>query len=177
LPARFHSQLLDIFSQNLFSRPRALTILGTPIDLSEVKCDKYIVAGVTDHITPWKGVYNTARAFGGKTRFVLSSSGHIQSLINPPGNPKAKFFLNAELPASADEWLATAKPEADSWWSDWRQWLGERSGERRLRQKRQATNGIRRLPTHPAPTSLKCDARHQVGLNTMTFINPTPSES
>ncbi|CAN7745709.1 hypothetical protein [Paraburkholderia hospita] len=52
-------------------------------------------------------------------------------LINPPGNPKAKFFLNAELPASADEWLATAKPEADSWWSDWRQWLGERSGERR----------------------------------------------
>jgi polyhydroxyalkanoate synthase len=131
LPARFHGQLLDIFSQNLFSRPRALTILGTPIDLSEVKCDKYIVAGVTDHITPWKGVYNTARAFGGKTRFVLSSSGHIQSLINPPGNPKAKFFLNAELPASADEWLATAKPEADSWWSDWRQWLGERSGERR----------------------------------------------
>ncbi|AUT66397.1 alpha/beta fold hydrolase [Paraburkholderia terrae] len=131
LPARFHGQLLDIFSQNLFSRPRALTILGTPIDLSEVKCEKYIVAGVTDHITPWKGVYNTARAFGGKTRFVLSSSGHIQSLINPPGNPKAKFYLNAELPASADEWLATAKPEADTWWSDWRHWLGERSGERR----------------------------------------------
>jgi polyhydroxyalkanoate synthase len=131
LPARFHGQLLDIFTENLFSKPRALTVLGTPIDLSGVKCDKYVVAGVTDHITPWKGVYNTARAFGGKTRFVLSSSGHIQSLINPPGNPKAKFFLNSELPASPDEWLAAAKPEADSWWSDWRQWLAERSGERR----------------------------------------------
>ncbi|KAA0998063.1 class II poly(R)-hydroxyalkanoic acid synthase, partial [Paraburkholderia panacisoli] len=56
---------------------------------------------------------------------------HIQSLINPPGNPKAKFFLNSELPASPAEWLATAKPEADSWWGDWRQWLAERSGERR----------------------------------------------
>ncbi|MFP3569783.1 alpha/beta fold hydrolase [Paraburkholderia sp. SIMBA_030] len=131
LPAKFHGQLLDIFSDNLFSKPGALTILGTPIDLSQVKCDKYVVAGVTDHITPWKGVYNTARAFGGKTRFVLSSSGHIQSLINPPGNPKAKFFLNPELPANADEWLATSKPEADSWWNDWRQWLAERSGERR----------------------------------------------
>ncbi|KAA0998777.1 alpha/beta fold hydrolase, partial [Paraburkholderia panacisoli] len=131
LPARFHGQLLDIFTENLFSKPRALTVQGTPIDLSGVKCDMYVVAGVTDHITPWKGVYNTARAFGGKTRFVLSSSGHIQSLINPPGNPKAKFFLNSELPASPAEWLATAKPEADSWWSDWRQWLAERSGERR----------------------------------------------
>jgi polyhydroxyalkanoate synthase len=131
LPARFHGQLLDIFTENLLSRPRGLTVLGTPIDLSEVKCDQYVVAGVTDHITPWKGVYNTARAFGGKTRFVLSSSGHIQSLINPPGNPKAKYFLNPELPASPDEWLAVANPEPDSWWSDWRQWLAERSGERR----------------------------------------------
>jgi hypothetical protein len=63
----------------LFSRPRALTILGIPIDLSEVKCDKYVLAGITDHITPWKGVYDTARLFGGETRFVVSSSGHIQS--------------------------------------------------------------------------------------------------
>ena len=131
LPARLHGQLLDIFTGNLFSKPRALTILGTPIDLSDVKCDKYVVAGITDHITPWKGVYNTARTFGGKTRFVLSSSGHIQSLINPPGNPKAKFFLNPELPASPDEWLSAAQADKDSWWGNWRDWLIARSGERR----------------------------------------------
>jgi polyhydroxyalkanoate synthase len=131
LPARLHGQLLDIFTGNLFSKPRALTVLGTPIDLSEVTCDKYVVAGMTDHITPWKGVYNSARAFGGETRFVLSSSGHIQSLINPPGNPKAKFFLNRELPANADAWLAGAKAEKDSWWDNWRAWLADHSGERR----------------------------------------------
>jgi len=131
LPARLHGQLLDIFTGNLFSKPRALTILGTPIDLSDVKCDKYVVAGITDHITPWKGVYNTAKTFGGKTRFVLSSSGHIQSLINPPGNPKAKFFLNPELPANPDEWLTGAQAEKDSWWGNWRDWLTARSGERR----------------------------------------------
>jgi polyhydroxyalkanoate synthase len=131
LPARLHGQLLDIFVGNLFTKPRALSVLGTPIDLSGVTCDKYVVAGITDHITPWKGVYNTARLFGGATRFVLSSSGHIQSLINPPGNPKAKYYLNPELPTQADAWLASAQAEKDSWWSDWRDWLSARSGERR----------------------------------------------
>ena len=130
LPAGLHGQLLDIFVGNLFTKPRALSVLGTPIDLSEVICDKYVMAGITDHITPWKGVYNTARLFGGETRFVLSSSGHIQSLINPPGNPKAKFYLNPELPANADTWLASAQAEKDSWWSNWRDWLSTRSGER-----------------------------------------------
>jgi polyhydroxyalkanoate synthase subunit PhaC len=98
LPAKFHSQLIDIFVDNQFQKPGASEILGAPIDLSEVDCDKYIVAGITDHITPWKGVFSTARAFGGKNDFILTSSGHIQSIINPPGNPKAKFFLNPDLP-------------------------------------------------------------------------------
>lgn len=144
LPAKLHGQLLDIFTGNLFSKPRALTVLGTPIDLSEVTCDKYVVAGMTDHITPWKGVYNTARSFGGTTRFVLSSSGHIQSLINPPGNPKAKFFVNPELPANADAWLAAAQTEKDSWWSNWRDWLAARSGER---QAAPASLGNERYPS------------------------------
>ena len=131
LPAKLHGQLLDIFTQNLFSKPGGLTILGTPIDLSQVTCDKYVVAGITDHITPWKGVYNTATTFGGNTRFVLSSSGHIQSLINPPGNPKAKYYLNPELPANADAWLAGAQAETDSWWGNWKDWLTARSGDKR----------------------------------------------
>ena len=101
------------------------------IDLSKVACDKYLVAGTTDHITPWKGVFNTSRAFGGQNEFVVSSSGHIQSIINPPGNPKAKFLLNPGAADNADEWLAGAKPTAGSWWSHWSEWLAARSGERR----------------------------------------------
>ncbi|MGX7002829.1 alpha/beta fold hydrolase [Caballeronia sp. KNU42] len=143
LPAAMHGQLLDIFTGNLFSKPRALTVLGTPIDLTEVTCDKYVVAGMTDHITPWKGVYNTARTFGGETRFVLSSSGHIQSLINPPGNPKAKFFLNPDLSANADTWLTSARVEKETWWLDWRTWLADRSGER---QPAPATLGNKQHP-------------------------------
>jgi polyhydroxyalkanoate synthase len=131
LAAKFHGQLIDIFVDNLFKKPAAMSVQGTPIDLSQVDCDKYIVAGFTDHITPWKGVYNTARTFGGRNEFVLSASGHIQSLINPPGNPKAKFFLNPAAAASPDEWLAGAKATPNSWWEHWREWLSKRSGEMR----------------------------------------------
>jgi polyhydroxyalkanoate synthase len=131
LPARFHGQLLDIFAGGLLRNPGALKVLGTPIDLKQVHCDTYVLAGTTDHITPWKGVYETARAFGGKAEFVLSSSGHIQSLINPPGNPKAKYHVSSELPASADDWLAGASAKPDTWWTHWREWLAARSGEMR----------------------------------------------
>ncbi|MFT0173011.1 alpha/beta fold hydrolase [Paraburkholderia mimosarum] len=156
LPARFHGQLLDIFTGNLLGKRHAFTVLGTPIDLSEVTCDKYVVAGVTDHITPWKGVYNTARTFGGDTRFVLSSSGHIQSLINPPGNPKAKFYLNPELPADPDEWLNKAQAEKDSWWNDWREWIASRSGERKAAP---ASLGNRRhAPVADAPGTYVSEA-------------------
>jgi polyhydroxyalkanoate synthase subunit PhaC len=131
LPAKFHSQLIDIFVDNQFQKHGAFEILGTPIDLSEVDCDKYLVAGITDHITPWKGVFSTARAFGGKADFILSSSGHIQSLINPPGNPKAKFFVNPDLPENAEDWLAAAREASGSWWENWREWLAAHSGEMR----------------------------------------------
>jgi polyhydroxyalkanoate synthase subunit PhaC len=130
LPARFHAQLLDLFTENLFRRPGALTVLGTPIDLAAVTCDKYVVAGTTDHITPWQGGYRAALMFGGKTEFILSSSGHIQSIINPPGNAKAKYFVNPAHPADPQAWLSGAQAAPGSWWDHMRQWLADCSGGR-----------------------------------------------
>ena len=143
LPAKFHAQLIDIIVQNQLATPGALEVLGTPITLRDVACDKYVVAGITDHITPWKGVFRTGRSFGGSIEFILSSSGHIQSLVNPPGNPKAKYFISQAVTDDAEEWLAKAKPTADTWWHHWKDWLLARSGESR-----------------PAPTALG-NARHQ----------------
>jgi polyhydroxyalkanoate synthase subunit PhaC len=131
LAADFHCQMLDIVGDRLLQQPGHLEVLGTPIDLRGVDCDKFVVGGVTDHITPWKGVFRTARVFGGKTEFVLSSSGHIQSLINPPGNTKAKYFVGTDLPPDPDAWLAGAKAVSGSWWERWREWIAARSGERR----------------------------------------------
>jgi polyhydroxyalkanoate synthase len=131
LPAAFHAQLLDIFADKLLQKSGGVTILGTPINLAEVTCDLFVVAGVTDHITPWKGVYRTARRFGAAAEFVLSSSGHIQSLINPPGNPKARYFVGSALADSPEAFLAGAKEVSGSWWDHWREWMSARSGARR----------------------------------------------
>jgi polyhydroxyalkanoate synthase len=128
LTSKFHSEILDAVENQSFSRPGALKVAGTPIDISKITVDRYAVAGMTDHITPWRDCYRTAHMVGGKVTMVVSSSGHIQSLINPPGNPKAKYFVNEQSPSGPEEWLRGATPVADSWWGHWREWLVARSG-------------------------------------------------
>ena len=131
LPARFHGDLIEMFKNNPLARPDALEVCGTPINLAEIKSDIFCVAGSNDHITPWTNCYKSAQLFGGKVEFVLSSSGHIQSILNPPGNPKARFMTNSDgpMPAQPSEWQENANKHTDSWWLHWAQWLGDRSGK------------------------------------------------
>ncbi len=131
LPAKLHGELLDLYESNAFTHPGALEVLGTPIDLSKVTMDAYLVAGITDHITPWQGCYATMQLLGGNVRFILSNSGHIQALVNPPGNPKASYFMHDHYPANPEQWLARAQKRSGSWWEDWQDWLGKRSGEQK----------------------------------------------
>jgi len=132
LPARLHGELLDLYETNAFTHAGSLEVLGTAVDLSKVTSDAYIVAGITDHITPWQGCYATTQLLGGKVKFILSNSGHIQALLNPPGNPKASYFMNDHYPADPQQWQARAKKQAGSWWEDWRDWLGKHSGEQKV---------------------------------------------
>src|SRR5262249_56140610 len=90
----------------------------------------YVVAGVTDHIVPWTAAYGATHMLGGPSQFVLSSSGHIQSLINPPGNPKASYHTDGPETADPRRWLAEATQFKGSWWEHWAQWIGGRSGDR-----------------------------------------------
>jgi poly[(R)-3-hydroxyalkanoate] polymerase subunit PhaC len=136
LPARLHSDYLDLIESNPFREPGELSILGTPIDIGKVKVEAYVVAGATDHITPWKSVYQTARILGDETTFVLSNAGHLQSLLNPPGNPKASFEAGPAKLSNADAFAATAEKQAGSWWTHWSAWLSTRSGEKVLAPSR-----------------------------------------
>ena len=131
LPAQLHSDYLDIYADKRFAEPGNVEFMGNLIDLTNVKQDSFMVAAVTDHITPWRACYRNVHLFGGETEFVLSNSGHIQALLNPPGNPKAQYFANAELPENADEWLEGAEAVQGSWWPRWTEWLAERSGEKK----------------------------------------------
>ena len=129
LPAALHGEFIDMFQTNPLTRPGALEVCGTPIDLKQVTCDFFVVAGTTDHITPWDSCYKSAHLFGGKCEFVLSNSGHIQSILNPPGNPKARYMTNSAMPLDPKAWQESSTKHADSWWLHWQTWLSERSGE------------------------------------------------
>lgn len=128
LPAEFHADLLKTFLENPLKHAGRIEALGTPIDMKKVKIPVYVVAGITDHITPWEACYETRSIVKGPVTFVLSSSGHIQSIVNPPDNPKAKFFVNPDLKLDAQHWLKSATAQPGSWWHHWREWLMKHSG-------------------------------------------------
>jgi polyhydroxyalkanoate synthase subunit PhaC len=129
LPARLHADFLDLIGTNPYVNAGALDVRGAPLDMGRVNLDSYVVAGVTDHITPWHGCYNTARLYGERSTFVLANSGHIQSLLNPPGNPKAFFWAGAAREATGEAWLEQAAKHAGSWWPHWLGWIKPRAGE------------------------------------------------
>ncbi|WP_043311124.1 class II poly(R)-hydroxyalkanoic acid synthase [Pseudomonas sp. ML96] len=131
LPAALHGDLLDLFKHNPLTRSGGLEVCGTPIDLSKVNLDSFSVAGINDHITPWDTVYRSALLLGGNSRFVLSNSGHIQSILNPPGNPKATYFENGKLTSDPRAWYHDAQKKEGSWWPQWLEWIQQRSGEQR----------------------------------------------
>jgi polyhydroxyalkanoate synthase len=115
---------------NAMTRPGDFAVLGTPIDLGKVDVDSYIVAGSTDHIVPWRNAYRTTQLLGGEPRFILSTSGHIQALINPDvPDSRSSFRVAPSNPESTSDWEAEAVTKRGSWWPDYVEWLRARSGE------------------------------------------------
>ena len=150
LPAQLHSDYLDLGLCQPFEHPGEYEVAGHMLDMSKVTADAFIVAGLTDHITPWKACYRTASLLGSENvEFVLSSSGHIQSLLNPPGNPKANMFRNSKIAPTADEWAAGATEEPGSWWPVWGAWLKEHSGSLKAAPKACGNDAFR--PLYAAP--------------------------
>ena len=131
LPAAFHADLLGVFRDSPFTQPGKMQVLGEDIDMAQVDVDAYIVAGSTDHITPWKACYETARIYGPNSEFILANSGHVQSMLNALGAPKASFLAARAGSADPDGWAAGAVRHEGSWWPHWMAWMHKRSGELR----------------------------------------------
>ena len=130
LPASLHAQFLDIFMDNSMRVPGEIQVLGEAVDLSKITADAFVVGAIDDHLTPWKGCYETTQLLGSSSTFVLSNAGHIAALVNPPGNPKASYLAGPEPGADPVEWLDSAGKHSGSWWEHWSGWVGERSGDR-----------------------------------------------
>jgi polyhydroxyalkanoate synthase subunit PhaC len=149
LAARLHGDFLDLIDTNPFVDAGRLAVHGTPLDMRKLDMDSYVVAGLTDHITPWQGCYKTAKLYGERSTFALANSGHIQSLLNPPGNPKAMFWTGATRAEDAEAWLDQATKHQGSWWLHWLEWIKARSGKTVLAPAELGNDA--NAPLDPAP--------------------------
>ncbi|MEL7446306.1 MAG: alpha/beta fold hydrolase [Pseudomonadota bacterium] len=135
LSASLMGDFLTLFETLAFTKQGEVEMADHKVDLSKVKSDLFILGGVTDHITPWKATYRSTQLFGSKdVTYVLSQSGHMQAILNPPGNPKAKYFVQkkkGKLPPTADEWLQSTEEVKGSWWPYWMEWIQTRSGDKK----------------------------------------------
>src|ERR1039457_6739562 len=129
MPAGLHRNFIEIAMANALTKPGTVSMLGSPVDLGKIDVDTYVVAGIDDHISPWPSAYRATQLLSGNIRFVLSNSGHIAAMVNPPSNPKATFRLASSTPPDHREWLAQAETVPGSWWPDYTSWLTERSGD------------------------------------------------
>ena len=130
LAAGLHRDFIQMGLDNGLTRPGGVEVLGTPVDLGAITLNSYAVAGLNDHIVLWENAYRSAQLLGGSKRFVLSTSGHIQALVNPPSpESRASYRITDDPHEDGEAMLREADVKRGSWWPDYDAWLSERSGE------------------------------------------------
>ena len=107
--------------------------------------------GLAAQLVPWRGAYRTTQLLGGDSTFVLSGGGHIQHLVNPPGNPKARYRLGPPPGPDPDAWTAGSAEHKGTWWGHWSGWVHTRSGK--LKRSRKTLGSAKYPPLEPAPGS------------------------
>ena len=131
LPARMAVEYLrGLCQQDGFARG-TFPVFGSPVSLADVKLPVCSIACETDHIAHWKGAFNGFKQMGSQDKtFILSESGHIAGIINPPSKGKYGHYTSSgPVTGSPAEWLAGAEKTPGSWWPRWGSWLAERSGK------------------------------------------------
>ncbi len=130
LPAAMYRYYLrEMYMNNRLKEPDALTIAGTPIDLTAVKTPSMFVSAQQDHIALWKATYAGFQLFSGEKHFVLSQSGHIAGIVNPPEPEKYGYYTNDEAAPTPEAWFSASEHHKGSWWPHWQAWVSRFQGE------------------------------------------------
>jgi polyhydroxyalkanoate synthase len=131
IPGAVHQRYLkDCYYDNKLSKGE-FELLGETVDLKNVTIPVMVQASRDDHICPFESVYRTATVFGGDTKFVLSSSGHIAGVVNHPDAKKYQHWTGGKITETGAEWLETAEVAPGSWWPYWWDWLKPKSGAKK----------------------------------------------
>lgn len=129
VPAEMQCDFLDLGQYNKLAK-KEMRVLGKRVNLSKIRYPVYIMAGSTDHITPWKACYRSTQLFGGDTVFVLTNQNHTQTISSRSDNRHLKYWVAESLPEDPDEALGGAEQHDGSWTDHWIHWLNDRCDKR-----------------------------------------------
>jgi len=130
MPAAMHSfYLRNMYLNNKLVEPGGIEVGGVKLDLRKIKVPAYLISTREDHIAPWEATYKATQIYSGPVRFVLSASGHIAGVVNPPAAGKYCYWTNEETPADPTNWLDAAEQHDGSWWPDWDNWIKKHAGK------------------------------------------------
>ncbi len=152
MPAAMHSfYLRNMYRDNLLCRAGGIDIDGAKLDVRDIEVPSYFLSTKDDHIAPWKSTYEGMLLLGGDKTFVLSASGHVAGVVNPPASKKYHYWENADLDERyhPEEWLERATQRDGSWWTHWEKWASARSGDKVA--ARQPGKGGKLKAIEPAP--------------------------
>jgi len=139
MPAANHSfYLRNCYLQNSLSAGR-MELAGKTLKLADVKIPIFNLAAREDHIAPARSAYIGGMLFGGDVTYVMSGSGHIAGVVNPPAAGKYQFWSNGPQNADFDEWVAGAKETPGSWWPYWHEWI--KGNDSKMAEARQPGDG------------------------------------
>ncbi len=147
MPAAMHSfYLRKMYQENLLCKPGGIVINDTPIDVTKIRTPSYFLSTKDDHIAPWKATYEGMHLLSGEKTFVLSGSGHVAGVVNPPAVGKYNYWINQTIDERdhAEDWLRKAHKESGSWWPHWERWLQGFAGAKTA--PRQPQNAIEDAP-------------------------------
>ncbi len=131
LPGRFVVDYLRQLCQDNLLAKGEMKVLGETLSLDDVKVPVCAVACETDHIAAWRGSYAGVQQFGSKDKtFIVSESGHVAGIINPPTKKKYGHYTNDDMSGDQDDWMEGATFHEGSWWPRWQGWLGKKSGKK-----------------------------------------------
>ncbi|MEL6205393.1 MAG: class I poly(R)-hydroxyalkanoic acid synthase [Pseudomonadota bacterium] len=149
LPARMSVQYLRRLCQNDDFASSGIQILGETLNIGDVDVPICAVACETDHIAAWRSSFRGVQKMGSRSKtFILSESGHIAGIINPPSKKKYGHYTNDDLSLKPDEWRSSATYNEGSWWERWGAWLKKRSGAQVAARE---PGGPNHPPLCPAP--------------------------
>jgi len=129
LPAKMAVEYLRGLCQDDKFATTGFEVAGVLAKLSDVDVPLCAVACEADHIAAWKSSYRGVQKFGSKDKtFILSGSGHVAGIVNPPNRVKYGHWTNEDITLSPEDWQVGATAHEGSWWPMWGAWLAKKSG-------------------------------------------------